>query len=115
MITSAQRFSLSRVVSMGFTLIELLVVIAIIAILAALLLPALARAKSQGLRTACVNNQKQIAIAYKLYVDDNQGSFPVHSGWADFGGKQATNYPDIPAQVSGRDHGHGPKPLEPTA
>jgi len=62
----------------AFTLIELLVVIAIIAILAAMLLPALAKSKYTASRVACVNNIRQQYLSQLLYADDNKGQFPFH-------------------------------------
>lgn len=63
----------------AFTLIELLVVIAIIAILAAMLLPTLARAKEKGKQAYCLNNMGQLGLCLRMYVDDNHGYYPPHS------------------------------------
>lgn len=83
----------------GFTLIELLVVIAIIAVLAAILFPVFAQAREQARKAACLSNQKQLANAALMYMDDWDGElFHHHEGWVLDDGTQLEN---LPASVDG--------------
>ena len=79
MLSAEKKISLSR---MFFTLIELLVVIAIIAILAAMLLPALGRARAMGRNVKCVSNLRQVGNAISFYINDYKEYFPPHNIFA---------------------------------
>lgn len=85
----------------GFTLIELLVVIAIIAILAAMLLPSLSRSKTKAQGIQCMNNHRQLLLAWKMYVDDSRDTLPfvkhgpyawLENGWLDFDPNNVSNW-----------------------
>jgi prepilin-type N-terminal cleavage/methylation domain-containing protein/prepilin-type processing-associated H-X9-DG protein len=102
-------FSSRRDNARAFTLVELLVVIAVIAVLVALLLPVLSAAKARAMRTACVNNLRQINHGLRMYCDDSRDTSPTTGGalfgtqsWSGYREK-VNNYIDVNADSSPKD------------
>src|SRR3569833_259622 len=86
-----RRVSMTDETHQAFTLIELLIVIAVIAILAALLLPALSKAKETATRVQCLNNVRQIGLGTHLYTEDSNNTIPLVLDWPESGGQLGTS------------------------
>ena len=92
-MTMTSRIGRSRPSARAFTLIELLVVIAIIAILAAMLLPALSKAKQKAYGIQCLNNLKQMQLGWFMYAGDNSDKIPMNGDQNLMAANDPTTYP----------------------
>jgi prepilin-type N-terminal cleavage/methylation domain-containing protein/prepilin-type processing-associated H-X9-DG protein len=103
----------ARQLSRGFTLIELLVVIAIIAVLAAILFPVFSQAREKARQASCLSNEKQLGMAARMYMDDNDGAlYRHHEGWVLDDGTQLDTLPSTPDGCigGGAANSHAEKP-----
>lgn len=99
-------FSNENRLPQGFTLIEMLVVSAIIGLLAAMVLPVVTSARQKGKRAQCLSNQRQLGLAARLYLDENDGElFRHHEGWVLDDGTQVATLPATPADCEGGGQG----------
>ncbi len=89
---SIKHLASNRRITSAFTLIELLVVIAIIAILAGMLLPALSKSKTKAQGIMCMNNHKQLTLAWRLYAEDNNEKLVGASNWTPPGSREVPNW-----------------------
>jgi prepilin-type N-terminal cleavage/methylation domain-containing protein/prepilin-type processing-associated H-X9-DG protein len=109
--TRVRRGRPARLAARGFTLIELLVVIAIIAILAAMLLPALSKAKEQARGIDCMSSLRQVMVSFKMYDEDYLGKFPANLASGNGYGDGATNW--VPGTENYTGGGDGPYVKDP--
>src|SRR3954467_5084543 len=113
-ITSVSRSTRSRAAgARGFTLVELLVVIGIIALLVAILMPALSRARQQAIQTQCLSNLRQVGMFVQMYANENKDRVPIgyngNQGWNGYTVYEAGNFYTLIGRLLQTGHMQGPE------